>query len=899
MTDETSPAEPTANIIPINIEDEMRGAYIDYSMSVIISRALPDVRDGLKPVHRRVLFGMAEMGVNYNKPHKKSARIVGDVLGKYHPHGDSSVYDTMVRMAQDWSLRYPLVDGQGNFGSVDGDSPAAMRYTEARLRRIAEELLSDIYKETVDFQPNYDDSLTEPSVLPGKLPNLLLNGSSGIAVGMATNMAPHNLTEIVDGITALLDNPELTVDELMQFVKAPDFPTGATIYGMQGVQSAFRTGRGRIVLRANATIEEHKGKNQIIVSAIPYMVNKAVMLEKTADLINDKVIEGISAFRDESDRDGMRIVYDLRKDVIPQVILNKLYKHTALQSSFSINNVALVKGRPMVLNLKDMMRYYVEHRFEVITRRTIYDLREAQKRAHILEGLLIALDHIDAVISLIRSSRDAEIARNGLMSQFSLSDVQAKAILEMRLQRLTGLERDKIQAEFDELTREIADLEDILAREERKRDIIRTELADLKARYGDPRRTEINPLGDGNISDMSLIADEEMLITISNIGYIKRTPLVEYRTQGRGGVGAKATGSKDDDFTAHLFTATMHNTLLIFTQKGRLYWQSVHLLPEGRKDAKGRPLTNFIQIEDDDQVRAVINVTDLKDDDYINNHFLVMCTRQGIIKKTLLEAFSRPRQSGIIAITIDEDDRLLDVCLTNGDNDIIIASSQGKAVRFHESRVRPMGRQAAGVRAINLNENSTADADTDESGGEAPENDDQPVDTVLNGSVNGLSNGHANGHPAAAGSASGNHVIGMVCISNNNAQLLVISEHGYGKRSLVDEYRVTNRGAKGVGTLKVTEKVGRLVGILEVTDHDELMIINKSGIAIRMTMDDIRVAGRNTQGVKLIRLNDGDEISSVTKINREEDVAADEAEAVDNLPTDPAAAVPDEPASVD
>ncbi len=863
MTDETPGAESLspANIIPINIEDEMRGAYIDYSMSVIISRALPDVRDGLKPVHRRVLFGMAELGVNHNKPHKKSARIVGEVLGKYHPHGDSSVYDTMVRMAQDWSLRYPLVDGQGNFGSVDGDSPAAMRYTEARLKRIAEELLVDIYKETVDFQPNFDDSLTEPSVMPGKLPNLLLNGSSGIAVGMATNMAPHNLTEVVDGITAVLENPDITIDELMVFVKAPDFPTGATIYGMQGVQSAFRTGRGRVVLRANATIEEHKGKSQIIVSAIPYMVNKAVMLEKTADLINDKVIEGITAFRDESDRDGMRIVYDLRKDVIPQVILNKLYKHTALQSSFSINNVALVKGRPMVLNLKDMMRYYIEHRFEVITRRTQYELREAEKRAHILEGLLIALDHIDAVISLIRSSRDAEIARTGLMSQFSLSDVQAKAILEMRLQRLTGLERDKIQAEFDELTRQIADLKDILAREERKRQIIRDELADLKARYGDGRRTDINPLGDGNISDMSLIADDEMLITISHAGYIKRTPLIEYRTQGRGGVGAKAVGSKEDDFTEHLFTATMHNTLLIFTRKGRLYWQPVYTLPEGRKDAKGRPLTNFIQIEDDDQVQAVINVTDLKNEDYINNHYLVMCTRNGVIKKTLLEAYSRPRQNGIIAIGIDEEDRLLDVCLTNGDNDIIIASSEGKAVRFHESRVRPMGRQASGVRAINLSESNGAEAEEDK--GEVADSETDLVEIVGEGTANDQPNGLAHG-------ALTNHAIGMVCINNNDAQLLVISEHGYGKRSLVDEYRVTNRGAKGVGTLKVNEKVGKLVGILEVTDHDELMIINKSGIAIRMTMDGIRVAGRNTQGVKLIRLNDGDEISSVTKIKREE-----------------------------
>ena len=823
MADETPDLESTSNIIPINIEDEMRGAYIDYSMSVIISRALPDVRDGLKPVHRRVLFGMAELGVNYNKPHKKSARIVGEVLGKYHPHGDSSVYDTMVRMAQDWSLRYPLVDGQGNFGSIDGDSPAAMRYTEARLKRIADELLSDIYKETVDFQPNFDDSLQEPSVMPAKLPNLLLNGSSGIAVGMATNMAPHNLNEIVDGIMAYLDNADITVEELMQHVKAPDFPTGATIYGMEGVKSAFKTGRGRVVIRANATIEENKGKTQIIVTDVPYMVNKAVMLEKTAELINDKKIEGIMAFRDESDRDGLRVVYDLRKDAIPNVVLNNLYKHTALQSSFSINNVALVKGRPMVLNLKDMMRYYVEHRFEVITRRTEYELREAEKRAHILEGLLIALDNIDAVISLIRSSRDPEVARTGLMEQFALSDLQAKAILEMRLQRLTGLERDKLQAEYDELMAEITDLKSILASEERKRQVIKDELTDIRARYGDARRTQINPLGDGNISDLSLIADEDMVITISHEGYIKRTPTTEYRSQSRGGVGAKAAGSKEEDFTEHLFTATMHNTLLAFTQKGRLYWLPVYELPEGSRTSKGRPLANFIHIESDDKVRAVINVTDLKNEDYINNNYIVMCTRNGTIKKTMLEAYSRPRQNGIIAITIDEDDQLIGVCMTNGDNHIVIASSAGKAVRFHESRTRPMGRTAAGVRGISLDE-------------------DDPTD----------------------------HVIGMVCIDSVDAQLLVVSEKGYGKRSDIEEYRTTNRGAKGVGTLKVTEKVGRLVAILDVLDSDDLMIINKSGIAIRTPVDEISVIGRNTQGVRLINLRDGDAISSVTKIKREE-----------------------------
>ncbi|GAA4409833.1 DNA gyrase subunit A [Nibrella viscosa] len=824
MTEETNGTEVPNNIIPINIEDEMRGAYIDYSMSVIISRALPDVRDGLKPVHRRVLFGMAELGVNYNKPYKKSARIVGEVLGKYHPHGDASVYDTMVRMAQDWSLRYPLVDGQGNFGSVDGDSPAAMRYTEARLKRIAEEILNDIYKETVDFQPNFDDSLEEPSVMPAKLPNLLLNGSSGIAVGMATNMAPHNLSEVVDGIVAYLDNQDIDVEELMEIIQAPDFPTGGTIYGMTGVRSAFRTGRGRVIMRANATFETTKsGKEQIIVTEIPYMVNKAMMLEKTAALINEKKLEGISAIRDESDRDGMRVVYDLKKDAIPNVVLNNLYKYTALQSSFGINNVALVKGRPMLLNLKDMIRYYVEHRFEVITRRTQYELREAEKRAHILLGLLIALDNIDEVIQLIRSAKDPDAAKAGLISRFELSEVQAKAILDMRLQRLTGLERDKIQAEYDELMREIADYKDILAREERKRQIIKDELVDLKARYGDARRTKIEMFADGDIDDLDLIPDDEMLITISHEGYIKRTPLIEYRSQGRGGVGSRGVATKDADFTEHLFPATMHNYLLIFTQKGRLYWLRVHQIPEGSKVSKGRPIQNLINIESDDKVRAVINVKTLEDADYINNNFIVMCTEQGTIKKTMLEAFSRPRQNGIIAISIDEEDRLLDVALTNGNNDLVIASSAGRAVRFNENRVRPMGRTAAGVRGITLSEEDKDDK-----------------------------------------------VIGMVCISREDAQLLVVSEKGYGKRSDVEEYRVTNRGAKGVGTLKVTEKVGKLVGILEVGDTDDLMIINKSGIIIRMPVEEVRVIGRNTQGVKLIRLNEGDEISSVTKIERDE-----------------------------
>ncbi len=827
------------NIIPINIEDEMRGAYIDYSMSVIISRALPDVRDGLKPVHRRVLYGMTELGVNYNKPYKKSARIVGEVMGKYHPHGDASVYDTMVRMAQHWSLRYPLVDGQGNFGSVDGDSPAAMRYTEARLKRIAEELLSDINKETVDFQPNFDDSLQEPTVMPAKLPNLLLNGTSGIAVGMATNMAPHNLNEVVDGIVAFLDNPEIDVAGLMEHVKGPDFPTGATIYGAQGIRSALETGRGRIVIRGNATFETSKtGKDQIIVTEIPYMVNKATMIEKIADLINDKKLEGISEIRDESDRDGMRIVFDLKKDAVPNVVLNNLYKHSPLQSSFSVNNVALAKGRPVVLNLRDLIKAYVEHRIEVIVRRTSYDLREARKRAHILEGLLIALDNLDAVINLIRSSRDPEVAKNGLVSSFGLSEIQAKAILELRLQRLTGLERDKIVAEYQEIQALIAELESILASEERQRQIIKDELADLKARYGDERRTLIVH-ADGEFSIEDMIADEEMLITVSAQGYVKRTLLSEYRTQGRGGVGSRGVSTKDDDFTAHLFTATMHNYLLFFTEHGKCYWLRVFNVPEGGKTAKGRPIQNLINIESGDSIRAVINVKTLSDDDYINNNYIVMCTEQGTIKKTSLEAYSRPRQAGIIAVTINEGDRLLDVCLTNGNNDIVIATKAGKTVRFNESRVRPMGRSAAGVRGVELEDDALA------------------VNTV----------------------------VGMVCVSSNDAQLLVVSEQGYGKRSPIEDYRVTNRGGKGVRTLNVTDKTGVLVAIKEVTDGDDLMIINKSGIIIRLSVADLRVMGRNTQGVRLISLRNGDEISSVTKIQRDEEETLDEP-ATPELPSD-------------
>ena len=832
-----------SNIIPINIEDEMRGAYIDYSMSVIISRALPDVRDGLKPVHRRVLFGMAELGVNYNKPYKKSARIVGEVLGKYHPHGDSSVYDTMVRMAQDWSLRYPLVDGQGNFGSVDGDSPAAMRYTEARLKRIAEELLSDINKETVDFQPNFDDSLEEPTVMPAKLPNLLLNGTSGIAVGMATNMAPHNLSEVVDGIVAYLENPDIDTTGLMEHIKGPDFPTGATIYGSTGIRQAFETGRGRVVIRGNANFETTKtGKDQIIVSEIPYMINKAGMIEKIADLINDKKLEGISEIRDESDRQGMRIVFDLKKDAVPNVVLNNLYKHTPLQSSFSVNNVALAKGRPVVLNLKDMIRAYVEHRLEVIVRRTTYDLREARKRAHILEGLLIALDNLDAVIELIRSSRDPEVAKNGLIEKFALSEVQAKAILELRLQRLTGLERDKIVAEYNEIQVQIADLEDILANETRRRTIIKDELSDLKARYGDERRTQIVH-SDEEFSIEDMIADEEMLITISAQGYIKRTLLSEYRTQSRGGVGSRGVSTKDDDFTEHLFAATMHNYLLFFTEHGKCYWLRVFNVPEGSKTAKGRPIQNLINIEPGDSVRAVINVKTLSDDDYINNNYIVMCTEQGTIKKTSLEAYSRPRQNGIIAVTINEGDRLLDVCLTNGDNDIVIATKAGKTVRFHESRVRPMGRSAAGVRGIELEDETMAD----------------------------------------------NLVVGMVCVTSKEAQLLVVSEQGYGKRSPIEDYRVTNRGGKGVRTLNVTDKTGNLVAIKEVTDADDLMIINKSGIAIRLPVSELRVMGRNTQGVRLISLRNGDQISSVTKIDKDEEeepLSGDGAHGAESAETD-------------
>jgi len=821
VAEETSGLPPgRQNIIPINIEDEMRGAYIDYSMSVIVSRALPDVRDGLKPVHRRVLFGMLELGVNYNKSYKKSARIVGEVLGKYHPHGDASVYDTMVRMAQDWSMRYPLVDGQGNFGSIDGDSPAAMRYTEARLRRIAEELLADINKDTVDFQPNFDDSLTEPTVLPGKFPNLLVNGASGIAVGMATNMAPHNLREVVDGVIAYIDNNDISIEDLMKFVTAPDFPTGGIIYGIGGIREAYRTGRGRVVIRSKAEIvTQANGREQIIVTEIPYQVNKALMIEKTAALVNEKKIEGISDIRDESDRDGYRIVYDLKKDAIANIVLNNLFKYTQLQSNFGINNVALVKGRPQTLNLKDLIKYFVEHRHEVVIRRTKYELNEAEKRAHILEGYLIALDNLDEVIALIRGSKDPETAKTELMKRFGLSEIQSKAILEMRLQRLTGLERDKIQQEYKEVMALIARLKEILASEPVRMQIIKDELTELRERYGDNRRTSIVQTEEDDILPEDMIPNEEMVITISNQGYIKRTSLSEYRTQGRGGTGSRGVTTKEDDFTEHLFIAHAHNYLLIFTETGKVYWKKVYEIPEGNKTSKGRAIQNLINIEPGDTVKAVINIKSLEDEAYINHNFVILCTEKGTIKKTSLEAYSRPRQGGINAITIHEGDRLLTASLTNGKNHIIIAKSQGKAVHFSEEDVRPMGRTAAGVRAVTL------DSSTDK-------------------------------------------VIGMVCITREDANLLVVSEKGYGKRSSIDDYRVTKRGGKGVKTINITGKTGKLVAIKEVVDEDDLMIINRSGITIRIKVSELRVMGRATQGVRLIKLNEDDRISSVEKIQK-------------------------------
>ena len=807
-------------IIPINIEEEMKSAYIDYSMSVIVSRALPDVRDGFKPVHRRVLYGMHELGIRSTSAHKKSARIVGEVLGKYHPHGDSSVYDSMVRMAQDWSLRYMLVDGQGNFGSIDGDSPAAMRYTEARLKKISEEMLKDIEKDTVDFRLNFDDSLQEPTVLPTRVPNLLINGASGIAVGMATNMPPHNLTEVINATSAYIDDNNIDTEGLMNYVKAPDFPTGGIIYGYDGVKNAFETGKGRIVLRAKTSFEEVDGRDCIIVTEIPYMVNKADMIKKTADLVNDKKIEGISDIRDESDRNGMRIVYILKRDAIPNIVLNKLYKYTALQSSFSVNNIALVKGRPMLLTLKEMIKYFVEHRHEVVVRRTKYELKQAQKRAHILEGLLIALNNLDDVIALIKSSKTPEEARVGLMSSYGLTEIQAKAILDLRLQKLTGLEQDKIKAEHTELMKLIAHLENILNDESLRMSIIKDELIEIREKYGDNRRTEIEYAG-GDLSIEDMIPNSEVVITISHLGYIKRTLLSEYKTQSRGGVGSKGATTRDQDFVEHIFMATNHNYMLFFTEKGKCFWLKVYEIPEGSKISKGRAIQNLINLEPDDKVMAYLNVDNLKDEEYINNHFIIMCTKRGVIKKTKLESYSRPRVNGINAIGIRENDQLLEAKLTTGDSFIMLAARSGKAIRFHENATRPMGRNATGVRGIRIEEQD--------------------------------------------------EVVGMICVNDDKSNVLVVSENGYGKRSHIEDYRITNRGGKGVKTISITDKTGDLIAIKNVTDENDLMIIKKSGVTIRLGVENMRVMGRATQGVRLITLKDNENIAAVTKVNKDED----------------------------
>jgi DNA gyrase subunit A len=811
------------NIIKINIEEEMKSAYIDYSMSVIVSRALPDVRDGLKPVHRRVLFGMSELGVLSNRPYKKSARIVGEVLGKYHPHGDSSVYDTMVRMAQDWSLRYPLVDGQGNFGSMDGDSPAAMRYTEARLRKIAEETLSDIEKNTVDFQLNFDDSLEEPTVLPTRIPNLLVNGASGIAVGMATNMAPHNLKEVCNATKAYIDNKEITIEELMQYIKAPDFPTGGTIYGYRGIKDAFETGRGRIVLRAKTEIElTETGRERIVITEVPYQVNKAEMIRKIAEMINEKKLDGISYINDESDRTGLRVVIILKKEAQANVVLNNLFKYSQLQTSFSVNNIALVKGRPKLLNLKQLIECFVEHRHEVVVRRTQYDLEQSEKKAHILEGLLIALDHLDEVINLIRASKTPDEARDGLMNTFNLSEPQAKAILEMRLQRLTGLEREKIKNEYDELLKLIAYLKEILASESLRMQIIKDELTEVTEKFGDERRTDIVP-DEGEFNPEDFYADDDMLITISHLGYIKRTPLADFKTQNRGGIGSKGSDTRDEDFLEHMFHATMHNTLLFFTEKGKCFWLKVYGIPEGTKTSKGRAIQNLINIEQDDKVKAFIKVSNLTDPEYINNTYIVLATRSGLIKKTTLEAYSRPRTNGIIAINFREGDGLIQARLTNGNNEIILAVRSGKAIRFNENTVREVGRTALGVRGIKF-------------------------------------------------SATGDEVIGMVTVeaSNTETTILVVSEKGYGKRTDIEDYRVTNRGGKGVKTINVTEKTGALIAIKAVEGDTDLMIINRSGLTIRLAVDTIRVAGRATQGVKLINLRENDSIAAVASVAKSE-----------------------------
>jgi len=808
-------------IIPINIEDEMKSAYIDYSMSVIVSRALPDVRDGLKPVHRRVLFGMHELGIRSNTAYKKSARIVGEVLGKYHPHGDSSVYDTMVRMAQEWSLRYLLVDGQGNFGSVDGDSPAAMRYTEARMRKISEDLMADIDKETVDLQLNFDDTLKEPTVLPTRVPNLLINGTSGIAVGMATNMPPHNLTEVINGTIQFINDNDITIEQLIQTIKAPDFPTGGTIYGYEGVREAFLTGRGRVVIRAKANIEEVKGRECIIVTEIPYQVNKAEMIRKTAEMVNDKKIEGISSIRDESDRNGMRVVYILKRDAIPNIVLNKLYKYTALQSSFSVNNIALVKGRPQLLNLKEMILHFVEHRHDVVVRRTKFELRKAEERAHILEGLIIASDNIDEVITIIRASDSPDLARENLIKRFELSEIQAKAIVEMRLRQLTGLEQNKLRSEFETLLLTISNLKDILDKKDRRMTIIKDELLEIKEKYGDERRSIIEYAG-GEFSMEDMIPDDNVVITISHAGYIKRTPLTEYKTQNRGGVGQKASTTRDEDFLQDLFVGTNHQYMLFFTQKGKCFWMRVYEIPEGSKTAKGRAIQNLINIEQDDKVQAFICTQDLKDEEYINNHYVIMATKKGQVKKTSLEQYSRPRANGINAITIKDDDELLEAKLTNGNSQVMLAVKSGKAIRFEESKTRPMGRGASGVRGITL----------------ADEKDE---------------------------------VVGMIAVNDMEANILVVSENGYGKRSSLEDYRITNRGGKGVKTISITEKTGKLVSVKTVTDTDDLMIINKSGIAIRMEVASLRVMGRATQGVRLINLKGDDTIAAVAKVMKDDE----------------------------
>ncbi len=832
-------------IIKINIEEEMKSAYIDYSMSVIVSRALPDVRDGLKPVHRRVLFGMSELGITATKPYKKSARIVGEVLGKYHPHGDSSVYYAMVRMAQEWSLRYPLVDGQGNFGSVDGDSPAAMRYTEARLSKIAEETLSDLEKNTVDFQNNFDDTIKEPTVLPTRIPNLLVNGASGIAVGMATNMPPHNLTDVIKATIAYIDDNDIEMDDLIAIVKAPDFPTGGTIYGYAGVKEAYETGRGRVVMRAKTEIETTTtGRERIIVSEIPYLVNKAEMIIKIAELITDKKIEGISNINDESDRRGMRVVIDLKKDAIANVVLNKLYKYTQLQSAFSVNNIALVKGRPKLLNLKEIIKNFVEHRHEVVVRRTQYELEQAEKRAHILEGLIIASDNIDEVIKIIRASKTPDEARNTLIERFELTDIQARAIVEMRLRQLTGLEQDKLRAEYEELLKEIAHLKDILDRVELRMEIIKDELTEVMSKYGDERRTDIVYASE-EFNPEDFYADEEMIITVSHMGYIKRTPLSEFRTQNRGGVGSKGSTTRDEDFLEYVYPASMHNTMMFFTQKGKCFWKKVYEIPEGTKNSKGRAIQNLLNIDPEDAVNAFIRVKSLDDEEFVKSHYLMFCTQQGVIKKTLLEAYSRPRQNGVNAITLRDDDRVIEVRLTDGNSQVIIANKNGKAIRFPESIVRPIGRTSTGVRGITL------DGSTDET-------------------------------------------IGMICVPEETEEtILVVSEKGFGKRSIVEDYRITNRGGKGVKTMNITEKTGALIAIKNVTDENDLIIINKSGITIRLRVSDIPVIGRATQGVRLINLDKRqDEIASVTKVVAEQEEELDETteniedvESTDETPT--------------